>query len=129
MNNYDYNDIIMEIDGKGIFNIEMPGKGVWVSNLSFRVSGDAGVDKVTGIRKIFSQIASSLEELIFPSKAKFDTLVPAGNFERMNYVLEKEETVELIHTAIDELKRGIKKPADIKWENKYFSITLSEATN
>lgn len=115
-----YRDVIVTVDGLNVLDINLPGTGSWAPRFSVQLSGDRALNE-DGHRYVYSAVAGMLNNLLLGDN-DLTNLVPHANISREDLDNDILQAKRLVDKAINQLRAN---PADLSLYCHSLSITVT----
>ncbi|AUG85894.1 hypothetical protein BOSOLAPHORUS_107 [Erwinia phage vB_EamM_Bosolaphorus] len=115
-----YRDVIVTVDGLNVLNINLPGIGSWSPRFSVQLSGDRALND-NGQRHVYNAAAGMLHTLIV-GDTELTNLVPHANISREDLDNDILQARELVEKAVNQLRDN---PGDLSLYCHSLAITVT----
>lgn len=115
-----YRDVIVTVDGLNVLDINLPGTGSWAPRFSVQLSGDRALDE-NGQRYVYSAAGGMLHTLLLGDN-DLTNLVPHANISRENLDNDILQAKGLVEKAVNQLRDN---PGDLSLYCHSLSITVA----
>lgn len=107
-------DLEIIVDGLNVVDIQMAGPGTWVPRFTVQLSGDMGLNKVTGQRSVYLAAAEYLRSVLLGttglSVPETHSFVPHANVSRVDLDGDFNAAVSTAESAIAGLLKAYNEP-------------------
>lgn len=105
-------DLEISVSGLNVVDIQFAGPGVWVPKFTIQLSGDQGLDRTTGQRRVYLSAAEYLRTALLNNGdgTSAHAFVPHANISREDLDGDIAEAVRVANNAIEGLLQAYREP-------------------